>query len=398
MISAEEAWRRLERELAPLPPRTLPRREALDGVLARSLAATSDLPPADVSALDGYALAGDLAEGAILPVVGTAAAGDPPGLALPAGAAIAVMTGAPLPRGADRVIGVEQTERRDGEVRLTAAAPPAGAAVRRRGEVLVAGAPMLPAGAALGPAALALLASQGIERVEIHRPPRVALLATGDEIVPPDREPPPGALRDSHTDLLLAAGRRLGLRFESLGIARDDPDELETRVRAGLDADVLLTCGGVSAGEFDLAESVFARVGATPLFDAVAIRPGKPLVAARRGETLIFGLPGNPASVLVTFRLFVVPALERLRGRAASFWSDAFEVLLEGPLPGGRGGRERFVPARLATDGATPRARPIAEGGSHDLAAWAVADALVRIGRDAAPRGAGDRAEALRMP
>jgi len=365
-------------------------------VLARRLAATCDLPPVDVSALDGFALVGDLAPGAELPVTGTIAAGDPPGAVLREGGALRIMTGAPVPAGADRVIAVEATETRGQTVRLPQGAPAPGNAIRRRGEVLAAGATLLDAGARLGPAALSLLASQGIDRVEIHRAPRVAVLATGDEVVPPDAEPPPGGLRDSHTDLLLAAGRRLGLRFESLGIAPDDPAELESRVRAGLAADVLLTCGGVSAGEFDHAEAVFARLGATLLFDAVAIRPGKPLVAARRGETLIFGLPGNPASVLATFRLFVVPALDRLRGGGAAFWSDAFEVELDGALPAGKGGRDRFVPGRLENGRPTPRARPVDEAGSHDLAAWARADLLLRIRAGDAARGAGQRVEAIR--
>ncbi|MCB1009431.1 MAG: molybdopterin molybdotransferase MoeA, partial [Acidobacteria bacterium] len=396
MLSPEEAWRRLEPWLRPLPPIARSRREALDAVLARRLAATSDLPQADVSALDGFALASDLEAGAELPILGVVAAGDPPGATLSAGAALRIMTGAPVPVGADRVVAVERTETRGDRVVLTEAGPEAGHAIRRRGEVLAAGSTLLEAGARLGPAALSLLASQGIDRLEVHRAPRVAVLATGDEVVPPDEEPPPGGLRDSHTDLLLASGRRLGLRFDTLGIARDDPEELETRLRGGLEADVLLTCGGVSAGEFDHSERVLARLGATFLFDAVAIRPGKPLVAARRGETLVFGLPGNPASVLATFRLFVVPALDRLRGGDAAFWSDAFAVELAGALPAGKGGRDRFVPARLEATGATPRALPVREAGSHDLAAWAGAELMLRVRADDPARGPGDLVEAIR--
>jgi len=396
MLPPEEAWRRLEPWLRPLPATVRSRRESLEGVLARELAATSDLPPADVSALDGFALAGDLGAGAELPIAGTVAAGDPPGASLPSGAAMRIMTGAPVPAGADRVVAVERTETRGDRVRLPEGGPGTGHAIRRRGEVLAAGARLLEAGARLGPAALSLLASQGIDRLEVHRAPRVAVLATGDEVVPPDQEPPPGGLRDSHTDLLLAAGRRLGLRFDSLGIAPDDPEALETRLRAGLEADVLLTCGGVSAGEFDHAETVLARLGATFLFDAVAIRPGKPLVAARRGETLVFGLPGNPASVLATFRLFVVPALDRLRGGDSAFWSDAFEVEVGDALPAGKEGRDRFVPARLQATGRTPRALPLREAGSHDLAAWACADLMLRIRAGEPARGPGDRVEAIR--
>ncbi len=396
MISPEEAWLRLEPWLRPRPVVALSRREALGGVLAARLVATCDLPPVDVSALDGFAFAGERPAGAALAIAGTVAAGDAPGAMLPEGEAFRIMTGAPVPAGADRVVGVEETEVDGSIVRLRGAAPGAGAAIRRGGEVITAGSTLLERGAPLGPAALSLLASQGIDRVEIYRPPRVAVLATGDEVVEPDREPAPGGLRDSHTDLLLASGRRLGLRFESLGIAPDDPARLEPLVRTGLAADVLLTCGGVSAGEFDHAEAVFARLGCIPLFDAVAIRPGKPLVAARRGDTIVFGLPGNPASVLATFRLFVVPALDRLRGGSTAFWSDAFEVELEGALPAGRG-RDRFVPARLEHTGSLPRARPVDEAGSHDLAAWARGNAMLRIRSDDAARARGERVEAIHL-
>jgi len=396
VLSVEDAWRRLETLLEPLPAILLPRRAALGARTAAPIAARADLPGADVSALDGFAFAGELAAGVRLPVAFTVAAGGAPGARLPAGAAARVMTGAPVPAGADRVVAIEATRTGPGWMELAGAAPPAGAALRRRGEVIAAGAELLPAGARLGPAALSLLASQGIDALAVHRPPRVALLPTGDEVVPPDADPPPGSLRDSHTDYLLAAGARLGLEFTSLGIAPDDPELLAERVEVGLAYDLLLTCGGVSAGDFDHLEGVLARLGCETLFDAVAMQPGKPMVAARRGRALVLGLPGNPTSAMVGFALFAAPALDRLRGGDARTWSGAFEVEAAAALPGARD-RDRFLPARRLPGGGAPRALPLATAGSHDLAAFARADLLVRVRAGEAPRAAGARLEAIEV-
>lgn len=397
MLTVEQAWARLEPWLAPLPSQPLSRREALGARLAEPLVARADLPPADVSALDGFAFAGDRPQGARLPVAFTVAAGDPPGALLPPGAAARIMTGAPLPAGADRVVAVEATAPHGDSVVLAGPVPAAGAAVRRRGEVIRAGAELAAAGLRLGPAALALVASQGYAEVPVHRPPRVAVLATGDEVVPPDLEPGLGRLRDSHTDFLLAAGRRLGLAFASLGVAPDEPERLAERVAAGLEYDLLLTCGGVSAGAFDYLEGVFARLGCATLFDAVAMQPGKPLVAARRGRALVLGLPGNPTSAIVAFALFAAPALDRLRGGDAGCWSGAFPVELAAPLAGARE-RDRFLPAARVAGAGPPRALPIANAGSHDLASFARADLLLRVRAGEAPRPVGAAVEAIALP
>jgi molybdopterin molybdotransferase len=334
-ISPEEAWRRIASRLAPLAAERLPRRAAAGRVLAEPLAATVDVPAADVSAMDGYALAGTVTPGERRPVAATIAAGDPPGLALPAGQAARIMTGAPVPLGADRIVPIEATrplaEGGDAPGKASLAAggaaslpggtgsrpgahPAPGAAVlllapaaagdhiRRRAEVQRAGEPLLPAGARLTPGAMAVLATHGYGEVPVHRAPAVAVLATGDEVVPPEQVPGPGQLRDSHTDFLLAAGAALGLRFTSLGIAPDRAGELAERLAGGLAAaDVMLVCGGVSMGEFDLVEGVLERLGCQRHFDAVAIQPGKPLVFATHPRGVVFGLPGNPASVMVDF-------------------------------------------------------------------------------------------------
>ncbi|HVT61414.1 MAG TPA: gephyrin-like molybdotransferase Glp [Thermoanaerobaculia bacterium] len=396
VISPDEAWRRIDARLAPLPEERLARRAALGRVLARPLAAASDVPAADVSAMDGYAVGGAVEPGERRPVAATIAAGDPPGIVLPAGAAARIMTGAPLPAGADRVVPVEATDGGRREVAFRAAAA-AGEHIRRRGEVLRAGQPLLAAGTPLTPGVLSLLAGHGYAELPVHRAPSVAVLATGDEVVPPETDPAPGQLRDSHTDFLLAEGAGLGLAFASLGIAPDHPGALAERVRAGLLADVLLLCGGVSMGEFDLVEGVLAEAGCELHFDAVAIQPGKPLVFATHPGGLIFGLPGNPASVMVGFWLFVRPALRRLLGHRDGWWQGACAAILAAPLPGA-GARDRFLPARpsdIELAGGLPRVVPLASVGSHDLAAYARGAALVRVPAGSPPAPAGAPCEIL---
>jgi molybdopterin molybdotransferase len=219
--------------------------------------------------------------------------------------------------------------------------------------------------------------------------------------VAPEREPGPGQLRDSHTDFLLAAGATLGLAFEPLGIAPDREAELTALADRGLAADVLLLCGGVSMGEYDLAEGVLAGLGCRLLFDGVAIQPGKPLVfgvhVPRPGAAagLVFGLPGNPASVMVAFWLFVRPALRRLLGFDDGFWHGALAGALAAPLPAGPASRDRFLPAQVDFGASDPRPQvtPFPPKGSHDLAAFARGNALVRIPARAPARRVGEGCE-----
>jgi molybdopterin molybdotransferase len=388
-IHPDEAWRRIDAALRPLPSEEAERRQAAGRVLAQALVATVDVPAADVSAMDGYALPGPVPPGELRTVAATIVAGDAPGFELAAPAVARIMTGAPVPSGADRVIPVEASESISRETVTFRAGAEAGDHVRRRGEVLRVGDPLLPAGALLTPGALGLVATHGYARVPVHRAPAVAVLATGDEVVPPETEPRPGQLRDSHTDFLLAAGTGLGLRFEPLGIAPDRVDALRALVERGLQSDVLLLCGGVSMGELDLVEGVLSDLGCRAHFDAVAIQPGRPLVFATHPGGIVFGLPGNPASVMVSFWLFVRPALQRLMGREAHWW-PGIPGVLAAPLPAA-GPRDRFLPAEVAFQDGVVQVTPYPPRGSHDLAAYARGTALVRIrtGAAAAPAGAG---------
>jgi molybdopterin molybdotransferase len=431
-VSPDEAWRRIAAHTAPLPEERVERRQAAGRVLTRPLLATVDAPAVDVSAMDGYAFGGELAPGASRPVVATVTAGDPPGLELPAGAAARIMTGAPLPRGADRVLPVEAAElveaaglapiaeiaaaaglgalgglaaaagageqgARGVRLRSGEPAPPAGQHIRRRGEVTREGDLLLPAGALLTPGALSLAASHGHAELPVHRAPTLAILTTGDEVVPPETVPGPGQLRDSHTDFLLAAAGTLGLRPLPLGIAPDRPAELRALVERGLQADVLLLCGGVSMGELDFVEGVLGELGCSTHFDAVAIQPGQPLVFATHPGGWVFGLPGNPASVMVGFWLFVRPALRRLLGSADAWWQGALAATLAAPLPAA-GKRDRFIAAEAAAEAGRLRVTPRLAKGSHDLAAYGGGTALVRVPAGSAAAPAGSPCEILPLP
>ncbi len=394
LLPAAEAWAALDARLRPLEPLAVERPQALGRVLARGVTATVDIPAADVSAMDGYGLPATTRER--YRVSATVAAGDAPGHRAEPGTAVRIMTGAPVPEGIDRVVPIEDTDAGTAEVRVLAP-PPSGAHIRRAGEVLRAGDPLLPPGLPLGATALANLATHGIREVTVHRPPSVAVVTTGDEVVPPEVEPGPGQLRDSHSDFLAAAGRELRLEFALLGIAPDDPAELARRIRRGLEHDVLILGGGVSMGAFDHVEPALLAAGCEIVWHGVAIQPGKPLLAARHSGGWAFGLPGNPNSVMATYTLFVRPVLRRLLGFDDGFWHGASGGVLTGPLR--EGGRlDRFLPAQVVVEGGEARVTPLRPAGSHDLASFGRADALVRApaGRPAAEPG--DRCEWLPLP
>ena len=389
----EEAWRRIAPHLAPRPGVWIPRRETAGRVLSRDHEALQPLPPVDVAAMDGYAVAGDHPAGARLPVAGLVAAGAAPGARLAPGTALRVMTGAPMPAGADRIVPVERTDRGRETVTLGAGGA-AGDHVRRGGEVQRPGATLFAAGELGTSGRLALAAAHGYECLCVHPAPRVAVLPTGDEVVPPEAPLAPGQIHDSHTDFLLAELARLGIAGSSLGIAPDEPEELAARVAQGLAHDVLLVCGGVSAGELDLVEEALLRLGCAPVVDGVAMQPGKPLFAARHARGLVFGLPGNPASVMVAWHLFARPALRCLLGLPDATWQGALPAELTGELPGAKE-RARYLPVRLLRHDGRLLAGPATAKGSHDLPAYAAADALARVPPGSPPLPPGSAVEVL---
>jgi len=399
VISPDEAWERLAAHLDALPARRTALGDAAGRVLAQGVRAAVDVPFADVSAMDGYALGGKVEAGASVPVLGRVAAGENAEFVVSHGSAVRIMTGAAMPPGADRIVPIEETD--GGRETVVVRVPPsAGAHVRRRGEIHRAGDPLLPAGHRLTPGALALLATNGIGEVAVHAAPRVALLVTGDEVVPPEATPGPGQLRDSHTAFVSAAAAAAGAELVHLGIARDDPADLRARLARGLDADLLLATGGVSRGELDFVEPVLSELGFRPLFDAIAIQPGKPLAAlvleraAPARPLLAIGLPGNPASAMVCFWLFVRPALRRLLGIEDGFWAGALNGKLTAAAPGANK-RDRFLPAKLEAHDGKLRVTPISPRGSHDLTAFAQGTGLLRIPAGSSPGEAGDRCSVL---
>lgn len=392
--SLEAAWDALCAALPEARRARVARREALGRTLAEPVRAVSDSPVWDVSAMDGYALAGDVDPGTVLEISATIAAGGRPDGVLAPGSAVKIMTGAPLPRGADRVVPVEATDGGRERVRIDEPPKP-GAHIRRAAEVFRRDDEILPAGALLTPAALALLASQGLEEIAVAARPRIAFLTTGDEVVAAASTPQPGQLRNSHADFLSASCRRLGIEAADLGIVPDRREEVEARIRAGLDYDLLLITGGVSMGDFDFVPSALESLGCTTLFHGLAIRPGKPLLAARHSSGLVLGLPGNPGSVIVAFELFANPLIRRWQGVAATPWADAQRRRIRQPLRANPANLDRFLPCRLGNENGTPVADLLSPRGSHDLAAFAGATGLVRLRPSDAACEAGAECEVL---
>lgn len=347
--------------------------------------------------MDGYALSGMVGGGTVLEVSATIAAGDPPGCVLVPGTAAKIMTGAPVPQGADRIAPVEDTDGGARRVRINQPSP-AGAHIRRAGEIFRRGDEILPRGCRLSPTALALLASQGVEQVEVFAPPRVAFITTGDEVVASSGQLHPGQLRNSHADFLQSSCRSIGLVAEDLGIVADRRESIREAIARGLGHDLLLITGGVSKGDFDFVPSSLAALGCETLFHGVAVRPGKPLLAARHPSGMILGLPGNPGSVIVAFALFARPLIHRWMGQTAEPWREVVRCELATPLPANPRSFDRLLPARLWAEEGHWIISVLPAKGSHDLAAFARANALLRLRPGDAARAAGATSEALPLP
>jgi molybdopterin molybdotransferase len=336
----------------------VPLLESLGRRLARDLRCDEPWPTTDRSAMDGFALAhgapGPAAAGSAFALVGAALAGHPFDRVLAPGEAVRIMTGGVVPAGADRVAKVEDTEGFvDGatRVRLTAAVE-GGANIRPIGSEIAAGATVLRAGARLRSAEIAALAVLGHAEVPVVRRPRVAILSTGDEVVEIGARPAPHQVRDSNSWALAAKVIEAGGEALRLGIAGDEPDALRAALRRGLEADVLVTIGGVSKGTHDLVHGSLAALGVRTIFHGVTLKPGKPTffgIAELPGRSCqVFGLPGNPASAATTFDLFVWPALCRFGGGAG----PAMRRASLGGVRCRRDRRSQAIPARLVDDGA----------------------------------------------
>ena len=329
MISPEEALCIVLEHTPVLDTEVIGLRDALGRVLAEQVIAAEDIPPFLASAKDGFALIA--AEGSVWRrLIGKQMAGACVGMVVEPGTAVRIMTGAPLPKGADAVAMVEHTEEVEGSVRLLRPVQP-GQDVRPVGQDLAAGEQLFAAGAPLGPPEIGLLAAVGHTRLRVYRRPRVAVLTTGDELVEADQPLGPGLIRNSSRYALLAAGSWAGAHVVWSGHARDHEGELLRLVTAALgEAHVLLTSGGVSMGQGDLVKPLLEEIGRVH-FGRVAQKPGKPLTFATVGEKLVFGLPGFPVSSLVSFELYVRPALRKMQGHTRLQRPRA-EVVLAHPI------------------------------------------------------------------
>ncbi|MCA9569994.1 MAG: molybdopterin molybdotransferase MoeA, partial [Myxococcales bacterium] len=323
MLAMNEAAARILATAAPTPPETLPLHDALDRFAATDVHASVAVPPWDNSAMDGYAVrAVDTGPGASLALTGVVGAGSVGGPVGP-GEAVAIMTGAPMPPGADAVVIVEDTDgATEGRVTLTTAVSP-DENVRREGGDLAHGDLVVAAGQRLTPARLGLLAAVGHADVQVRVRPRVAVLATGDEIVRPGQPLGPGQIHSSNPYALVGLLRTLGADATDLGDAPDDLEGLVALLQTALHHDAVVTTGGVSVGRFDLVKEAFARLGVDMAFWKVRMKPGKPLAfgTLRRGghTTALFGLPGNPVSCMVNTHVFVAPWIRACLGMATPF-------------------------------------------------------------------------------
>ncbi len=319
LLTVDEALERILARVHPLPPREMPLLDALGRTLAVDVVADRDVPPFRNSAMDGYAVRGeDVASAPVrLRVVGAVAAGGVPERAVARGEAMRIMTGAPMPDGADTVVRVEDTDNADDVVTVTVATP-TGLSVRQAGEDLARGTTVLRAGSLLRPAEIGLLASLGIPRPSVVGRPRVAVLSTGDEVVEVTESPGPGKIRDANRYSVASAILASSCEPQLRSIVRDTPEALRAALHDAMSADAIVTSGGVSVGDHDWVKPVVSELGTLDVW-AIAIRPGRPLAFAQlRGDGRVvplFGLPGNPVSALLTFELFVRPALLRMSGR-----------------------------------------------------------------------------------
>ncbi len=362
----------------------MPVTAALGLVLAEEVVSDLDLPPYDKAMMDGYAIrAADLANGqAVLTVVEEIMAGQTPRLPVGPGQATRIMTGAPMPGGADAVVMVEHSHQLEGQrVQLQETPPPSGQNVLPRGQEMRRGDVVLQVGSVLRPQEFGLLAAVGRTSVTVRPAPRVAIVPTGDEIVEPSQVPGPGQIRNSNGPMLLAQTCRAGGLPQLLGIARDSQASLQDLIAKGLQADILVLSGGVSAGQHDLVPGVLEELGVRTLFHKIKIKPGKPLlfgVRPRQAEppTLVFGLPGNPVSSLVCFELFIRPAIRSLKGL-----KDPGPLMVPARLSGDfpyRTDRPTYHPARLALGGAEGwQVQPVPWFGSADLRGLLRANAFI---------------------
>lgn len=399
MIAVEEAWDKIAERARPLSTevRELDRCEGY--VLAQRLTAPIDLPSFDNSAMDGYALRGKDTRSAHpgrpvkLTVSSEVAAGERLDTPVTPGTAVKIMTGAPLPPGADTVLKLEAGRLRKEVVEIDEPLA-TGRHVRRRGEDVQSGAPLFGPGTLLNAQRLGLLANCGIAAVEVHRKARLALVTTGSELASPGEQPGPGQIYDANRPVLRALLAPTGCGVDDLGIVGDDAGRIAERARLGLESDLLLITGGVSVGKHDHVKAVVKELGAEVVFWRVKMKPGKPLLCARLGDRWIFGLPGNPISCVVAFLVFIEPLLRRLNGEDTAQPRYARAVLTRAVSKNDE--RRTFLTAQVER---TPEGQLVATAtekqGSAMMQALAQANGFIVVPEDRMEVAAGERVDVL---
>jgi len=393
LLSLEEAQRRILEHVEPLPPETVGFEEALGRVLAEDAVARTDLPPFDSSAMDGFAVRSGDTPGR-LPVVARIAAGRPAPHELRAGQAMAIATGGVVPVGADAVIPIEDVVEHDNALEIPEQVEPE-ANVRPRGGDLVAGAVVVRAGMRLGAAQIGALAAAGIPDISSTRRPRAAVLSTGTELRRPGEALLPGQIYEANGVILSAQLGSAGAEVGRLESVADDERAHRNALEAGLEADVLVTSGGVSVGPHDLVRSVGAGLGIEEVLWGVAVKPGKPLWFGVRDRTLVFGLPGNPVSSLVCFELFVRPAVLALQGAADPLPRFEPGTLTRAVRP--NAARTELMRARSRLVDGEVELEVLSGQESHMIARAAGADALVLVPAGDEELVAGSRVSFLRL-
>lgn len=401
MIPVAEAIQIVRDQTRALPAESVSLEHARGRFLAEEVVADSDLPPFDRSQMDGYAVrAGDVESvPAKLKVVGESAAGRGWHNEMKQGEAVRIMTGAPVPSGADSVQQVELTrELGTSEVEILESLT-TGRSIVRRGSEIKAGQKVLSSGEQIGAAAMAVLASFGYAQITVGSQPRVAVLATGSELVAVDQKPNQDQIRDSNNFTITAYAQLAGAAVERLPLAGDDTTLLRSQIAdAAGRSDIVITSGGVSVGLYDFTKPALRELGAEFFFERVALRPGKPTVFARLPNgTLFFGLPGNPVSVSVTFNLFARTAMLAMQGAADTALPHDWAVLARNVK--GAGERESYLPAELSiSEEGILTATPLKWGGSSDFVGFVRARSLIIVDPDTGVVEAGARVRIVRLP
>jgi molybdenum cofactor synthesis domain-containing protein len=402
MISVAEAIQIVKQHTRALATERVKIEDALNRVLAEDIIADTDLPPFDRSQMDGYAVrAADTTEAPVrLRIVGESAAGNGWHHELKEGEAVRIMTGAPVPAGADSVQQVELAhELKDRTVVELLESVESGKSIVKRAAEIAAGETVLQSGVTINAAMMAVLAAFGYAQVTVAQRPRAGILATGSELVPVSEKPGQDQIRDSNNYSIAAYAQLAGALTERLPLARDETSLLRDQIAAAAETcDVIVTSGGVSMGVYDVTKAALHELDAEIFFERVALRPGKPTVFARLPNgTLIFGLPGNPVSVAVTFNLFARTALLAMQGVNESALKHETALLARSVK--GTSDRESYLPAQLTTnDDGELIAFPLKWGGSSDFVAFALTTALLIVPAGTRTIEANSLVRVLRLP